>query len=283
MFELLLNLVRQADAIAVARVRSSRETEASGEKSLRVEASVQRALRGIPGRDTITIDIAAEGKETPALEDGSEWVFLLRDAPGAMRLVDLARPIRMPAEHRDEFLALFDRYREVADAGAPEAAVKPLLLAALSSPFPLFRQDAAKTALTVSKWSSEDLDRLATLVEGDEETPPLRGNDRDNLSSVVLAHAPVTRARDFARARLAEGDSDAVYFGLTNRSLPGTDEILGSLLRDPKEAIRIGAIRVAGLLRKPEALAAFERERGSELTTAETKALGAARALASRD
>jgi hypothetical protein len=91
----------------------------------------------------------------------------------------------------------------------------------------------------------------------------------------------VPLATQFAREELKQGHGDAVYFGLLTRNNQ-TDAIVTDLLRDPDEAVRKEALRVAGLLRKNELLDAFERELPTE-ESGVLQALQAARALTARD
>ena len=94
---------------------------------------------------------------------------------------------------------------------------------------------------------------------------------------------PIARVVEFAKAQLKNDQTDPIYFGLFRRTDPSVDQILWDLLKDPDATVRIGALRVVGLLRRADILDRFVKESTSAQDQRTRDALATARALVVRD
>jgi hypothetical protein len=287
MFDTLMSIARRADAVVYGTVEGTQRVTVEGEEFLRARTGVREAFAGPPqaSRD-IAVDVRVAGKETPALETGADFVFFLKAAgapPDAVwHLVDLSRPVAVPAKEREAFLRCMRETVEVGRSNPDQARIKRHIIDMLESRLPFFQSDAARTALGVDDWSDDELKRLMRIVAGDEHHEPLRGNERDNLVSVVLSRGAPDTITPFARTQIRSGGTDAVYYGLFNRKQPGTDEVLWALLKDADPRVQEEALRVAGLLRREDTIDEFAR-RHPEPNEELRGAIEAARRLAERD
>jgi hypothetical protein len=283
MFEFVIDAINLSETVVLARALETRQVTDGEQRYLRVIASITESVKGGFGRDaTIVIDINHEGKETPRIQLGNEYLFFLTpNGAERRRVLAETRPIAIRADERERFLTHLRAAAELASATPLETELKRHYLAMLRSGIRFFVTDAAKACSTLPSWTDGELRQVIDIVEGKGVVERPQGNDHDHLAAVVVHHGSVPLATQFAREELKQGHGDAVYFGLLTRNNQ-TDAIVTDLLRDPDEAVRKEALRVAGLLRKNELLDAFERELPTE-ESGVLQALQAARALTARD
>lgn len=284
MFEFIIDAIRKSETVAIAQVTGTQQVAGGEQGYLRVGASVTEVIKGPSSSgSTIAIDIVIEGKETPRLQLGAEYLFFLRaNGSVAWRLLDLTRPVSIRVEERERFVENLRRAARLATSPASEAELKRHYLDMLRSGVPFFVTDAAKACSAIPSWSDGELQQLIAILNGDGVTERPQGNDHDHLAAVVVQHGSVALATRFARQELKDGHGDPVYFGLMKRRGATVEAILAELLRDQDEAIRSEALRVAGLLRRQDLLDQFERQDASGETWVR-QALQQARALAIRD
>jgi hypothetical protein len=284
MFEFIIDAIRKADMVAIVEALETQEVAGGEQGYLRVGARLTEVVKGrLSGGSTITIDIAMQGRETPRIEIGTEYLFFLRgDGSGNWRVLDLTRPVSIRLEERERFIENLRRAARLASTTASEAELKRHYLDMLRSGVRFFITDAAKASSTVPSWNDGELQQLIAILNGDGVAERPQGNDHDHLAAVVVQHGSVAVATRFARQELKDGHGDPVYFGLMKRSGQTVDAILAALLRDQDEAIRGEALRVAGLLRRKDLLDQFEKQDASGETWVR-QALEQARALAIRD
>jgi hypothetical protein len=284
MFEFIIDAIRKSQAAAIVEA-IDRQRVAGGEQGyLRVTARVAEVVKGQLTRgSTFVIDIVDEGRETPNIQPGTEYLFFLRhDDGGSWRVLDLTRPVTVRPEDRDHFLENLQAAAKLASATPSTDELKRHYLAMLRTGIRFFATDAAKACSSLQPWNERELRQVIDILQGKGVAGRPQGNDYDHLVALVVHHATVPLASSFAREELKQGHGDAVYFGLLKRNDSTVDAIVGALLRDPDQVVRNEAVRVAGLLRKNQLLDEVERH----LTPDEgalRQALAAARALAARD
>lgn len=284
MFDFLLNIMNQSEAIVLAETLGERQTTVGDDAFVRHDMKVREALRGsLRAGDAWTLDIRFANKETPQLASGQEYAFfVVQDAPRQRwTLVNLSRPLRVPTDERDAYLRCLRDWLALTGPKPAEAALKAQILRALQGRLPFFVSDAARMASTIQAWDESELKTLIDVVDGDAKQPPLTGNDRDHLIAVFVAHAKPEPVTAFARKRLKAGETDPIYFGLGKRSDPAV--VVDALLRDADEDIQVGGLRLAGLLRRADAIDGFERSRPGGLSPRLKEAVSDARKLVGRD
>ena len=284
MFEFIIDAIRKSETVAIAQPTETQQVAGGEQGYLRVSASVTEVVKGGLSRgSTIAIDIAIEGKETPRLQLGAEYLFFLHGSgSGAWRVLDLTRPVSIRVEERERFVDNLRRAARLASTTSSDVELKKHYLDMLRSGVRFFVTDAAKACSAISSWNDGELQQVIAILNGDGVPERPQGNDHDHLAAVVVQQGSVALATRFARQELKDGHGDPVYFGLMKRKGQTVDAILTALLRDQDEAIRGEALRVAGLLRRKDLLDQFEKQETSGEASVR-EALVQARALAIRD
>jgi hypothetical protein len=285
MLETVLSIVPKANAIVVATVEQASAVSDGGRDWVRTRIVPSEVWKGSTSVGTpIQLDVAAAGKETPELREGREYVFFLkRPDGGPWHLVDLSRPLEVPERDRAEYLAIVRGYVPLAAAGSSEDALKRQLVRALGSGIPLLQLDAARTTDRITRWSEADLDELVAVLDEPDPRKVPRGTAREFVVVVLVTNATPERLQPIVRHELLAGDADAVYFGLEARKDDAGERVLRKLFDDPDEAVRAGALRVAGLLRRADLLDAYAAARKGRLTQRDGEAVVEARKLVTRD
>jgi hypothetical protein len=284
MFEFIIDAIRKSDTVAIVEALETQQAAGGEQGYLRVTARLVDVVKGRHSRgSTIVIDIVNEGRETPRIQVGGEYLFFLRgDGSGTGRVLDLTRPVSIRPEERERFVENVGRAARIASSTPSDAELKRHYLELLRSRVGFFVTDAAKACSTISSWSDGELQQLIAIVNADDAAERPQANDHDHLAAVIVQHGSAPLATRFAREELKEGHGDAVYFGLMKRTGQTADAILAELLRDMDESVRREALRVAGLLRKKDLLDQFERDQPEGQPWVQ-QALQQARTLAVRD
>ncbi|HEV8605376.1 MAG TPA: hypothetical protein VGQ99_08425 [Tepidisphaeraceae bacterium] len=289
MFDTLINIIRKSDEVMAARVSGSQPVTVEGEKFVRAAADVVEMFKaGTERPKTINYDVEFANKETPQTTEGKTYVLFLRKGKdgkeaGRRFLVDLSRPLGVPEERKDAYFQLIREYVAVAEGEAAKKNLKAHLLKVLQCGIPFFQEDAAKTALLVTDWTPQEVEKIKEILAGAGRTSAPEGNERDNLAALVLSLGTATQALAQGRLEFARGNADGVYYGLNRRKGADVDAMLGTFLKDADAAVRLGALRVAGLLRKGDVLDKFEEQNRNSLDEKTRSALSEARKLVSRD
>ncbi len=289
MFNTLVNIINQSDTILAASVRTADPVTVDGEKFVRAQAEVREVFKPAAGVDkAIAYDVVFANKETPQTTIDKTYILLLRKGKdgkeaGRYFLVDLSSPIGVPEERKDAYFQLVRDYVAAAQAAPEKHALEPHLLKVMHCGIPFFQEDAAKTSLLLPDWKPDQIAKVVDILGGAGRAAPPNGNERDNLVALVIGQGDRTQATAQGRRELLAGNADAVYYGLTRRMAPDTDGILQDFLKDDERRARLGAIRVAGLLRKTEILDNFEHQNAERIDGETLTALAEARKLVKRD
>src|SRR5262245_3249792 len=193
MLDTWLHAIAASDAVVVAAVQRAEGVSHDGALWRRSVAAVSEGLKGPIANGSVVIDIEVQGKETPELPIGREFVFFLRrrearSPEDALQIVDLTRPQAVPVDARGRYLALARAYAKLASAEAEPAPVRAHVLRVLRSEFPSLRADAARTAGDVSGWTADELAEIAALLAVDAPEHQLNGSTREFLVAAVATH-----------------------------------------------------------------------------------------------
>jgi hypothetical protein len=284
MYDTLLNVVHKANVVAFARVEKTGRVNVAGTEFLRVEAKPTEVLKGGPARNSYVIDIHFAGKETPALEENEEYLFILRpfdsDSPGRLRTVEMTQPRRVSSTVRAKFAENLRKYVGLASRTPTDGEIKQLIMEMLRSNIAFFESDAAMTADGVSHWTTRELEELAALIEERKEELPAEA--RENLIAVIARAAEPGFLEDFMAKQIVAGATEAIYYGLVNRPAPDHVAVVRKLFESGNASVRLGAVRLAGLLRDGAMLDSFERQIGAAPQPTMRQAIAEARKLAKR-
>jgi hypothetical protein len=285
----LLPIVRKADVIVAVTVTA--QNAVPGEPFNRAEATVEEAFKlptGQAAPKQIAYDLPIQGNETPQAVPGRHYIlFLRRGAAGKEAgrhfLVDLSSQLRYTDENKEPYFRLVRQYLAVSDKEMSSDEVRKLLLTALQSRLPFFVDDAAKTAPTATGWTEAEIDVVREVLKGADHGQIPTGNVRDNLVALVVGFGTTAQAKEQARHELELSNPDAVYYGLSKRKEAEARDVTRALLTDQSHPIRLAALRVAGLLRLPPLLDAYEHAHRASLSNEDRTALALARKLTTRD
>jgi hypothetical protein len=281
MFDTLINIINRSDEVLAAKVTGSQPVTVDGNKWVRANADVVDVFKGAERPKAISYDVGFANKETPQTKEGKTYILFVKKSNDRRLLEDMSNPVGVVPEKQEKYFELIRDYIAV----APEAAKdrrKGHLLKALDSGIPVFVEDAAKTALLIEDWTPAELDKIKLLLAPAPPKPMIDGNPRDNLIALLIGKGTATQALAQARFEFRQKNPDAVYYGLNRRNNPDVDHLLASFLKDADPAIRLGALRVTGLLRKGKILDQFEQQ--NQTMDQDTRsALAEARKLVGRD
>jgi hypothetical protein len=284
MYDTVLNVVRKAHIVAFARIEKTSRVNVAGTEFLRVETRPTEVLKGGPERNSYVIDIHFAGKETPALEENEEYLFILRPfdsgSPGRLRTVEMTQPRRVSTTVRAKFIEYLRKYVALASGTPNDGEIKQLIMEMLRSNIVFFESDAAMTADSVSHWTTHELEELAALIEERKEELPAEA--RKNLIAVVVRAAEPGFLQDFVAKQIVAGATEAIYYGLVNRSARDHVPVVRELFESSNPTVRLGAVRLAGLLRNGAMLDSFERQLGTAPEPTMRQAIAEARKLAKR-
>lgn len=283
----LQKIFNESNVVALVRMGTADKVTAGGFPFLRVHTEVLDTFRGNrPASGKIDIDFLDIGPGGAKVEPGLEAVVFIKTEGGGARykLHPHSSPLTPPAEGRDAFLQALREWSKAAMPSTPPDALRAHVMKMLQSGMPFFRDDASRTAIDLKGWSPAEIESMITLVNGDEDHPPIEGLARDNLVPTVVKWAASPRATTFAKDQVKKGNAHGVYIGLDSREGKDKDTILAALLDDPEEKVVAGGLKVAGLLRRADLLDAFEaRYKEIEMPDAVKAALEEARKLVKRD
>jgi hypothetical protein len=289
MIETLMNAVQSSDVVAVATVRRTRIATVEQVEFLRTEAEIRELLKSTVPDWKLLVDIRTAGLETPQMEVDTTYVFFVRAPAGVdphradrWLVANLPRPVRVPATQPEAFLQCLRESVRVYSSNPAEQDLKRHLLRMLHLGVPYFQSDATRLAPSISSWSPTEVDQLVAFL-GDKAGAALEGDERINLSAVIVNFGDSHQVVSFARGEFLRGNTDGLYYGLLRRKIGSVDQILWALLDDPDAKIKIGALRVAGLLRRGDIIDKFEKQYGKAADTHVSGAIVSARALVTRD
>jgi hypothetical protein len=244
---------------------------------------VAEVFKGSERPRTINYDVEFANKETPQTKEGKTYILFLKKGKDGRRLLeDMSRPLGVLPDKQDTYFQLIREYVAVAgDAGKKN--LKAHLLKSLESGIPFFQEDAAKTALLLEDWMPTEIERIKAILTPAPGRATPAGNVRDNLVALVISQGTATAALAQARIEFKQDNPDAVYYGLNRRKGPDVEQMLATFLKDADPAVRLGALRVAGLLRKGDVLDKFEEQNAKVMDEKTRSALAEARKLVLRD
>jgi len=285
MDETLRNLIRRSDVVAVATMRRSSITKVGETEFLRAETEVREVLKGItPFNKALPVDIRTAGKETPILDTGRDYVLFLKLlADGRATLVAGVRPLAVPSTDSDKFLRELRESVALYERNPSDRELKGQVFEMLASGIPFFSGDATRLALEIPEWTQAELDQLITVLASETGQRTITGDERVNAEAVIAKVGEPVRIAAFARTEYRLGAGDGIYYGLLERKNGSQDAVLGDLLNDPDDEIKIGGLRLAGLLRRADIIDSFEKRSAATNSHAVRSAIIDARALVGRD
>ncbi len=289
MLDVLIKIIPRSDEVLAGVVRGNQPVTVEGEKFVRAQADVVEVFKSGPERPkTIAVDVKDHANETARTTEGETYVFFLRrgiDGKEAGRrfLVDLSRPLRVPAEKRGVYFELIRDYVTIAAADPAKRDLKGHVLKVLRSGIPFFHEDAARTANLVKDWSPAELEKIREILAPKGREIAATGIERDNLVALVLMQGTATQALAQSRLEFKQGNPDGVFYGLSMRTGPDVDALLKSFFEEADPAVRLGGLRLAGLLKKTVLLDQFEQKNGQTMDEKTRSALSEARKLVLRD
>jgi len=280
MFDTLINIINRSDEVLAAKVTGSQPVTVDGLKWVRASADVVEVFKGAQPPKTINYDVEFANKETPQTKEGKTYILFIKKSNDRRLLEEKSNPVGVVAEKQEKYFQLIRDY--VAAASAKDH-LKSHLLKVLDSGIPFFVEDAAKNALLIEDWTPAELEKIKILLAPNPPKPMIEGNPRDNLVALLIGKGTATQALAQARMEFKHDNPDAVYYGLSRRKNPDVDHLLASFLKDPEPSIRLGAVRVTGLLRKSNVLDQFEQQNKATMDESTRSALAEARKLVGRD
>ena len=281
MFDTLINIIDRSDEVLAAKVTGSQPVTVDGLKFVRASADVVEVFKGQPPK-TINYDVEFANKETPQTKEGKTYILFIKNNNGRRLLEEMSNPVGVVPEKQEKYFQLIRDYVAVAPESAKDHR-KAHLLKVLDSGIPFFVEDAAKTALLIEDWTPAELEKIKILLAPNPPKPMIEGNPRDNLVALLIGKGTATQALAQARMEFKHNNPDAVYYGLDRRKNPDVDHLLASFLKDAEPSIRLGALRVTGLLRKGNILDQFEQQNKQTMDENTRSALAEARKLVGRD
>ena len=285
MDETLRKVVGRSDVVAVAAMLRGSLVEVAEAQFLRAEMQCREVLKGnAPVNAVLTVDIRAAGKETPNLEPGRDYVLFLKPLTGRpAALVTGMRPLSVPPTDAARFLRWLRLSVALYERNPSGHELKEHVFRMLDSYAPFFESDATRLAAEIPEWSPAELDRLIAILESEHGTHAVEGDDRTNAEAVVARFADPPRLAAFGRFEYRLGAGDGIYYGLLDRKNGNPDAVVRELFADPDDRVKIGALRLAGLLRRGDLIDTFPQRPASATSDAVRRAIANARALVTRD
>lgn len=285
MDETLRNLVRRSDVVVVATMHRASIVNAEGTEVLRAETEVREVLKGnAPPGGVLVVNIRTAGKETPNLEAERDYVLFLKPlGKGPGTLVPGMRPLGVPAKDTEKFLRCLRQAIALYERNPSDRELKEQVFEMLASGVTFFEQDATQLAAEIPEWTAAEIDRLIAFLTSPFGQSAITGDERTNVEAVVAMFADAPRIAMFARAEYRLHAGDGIYYGFLERKNASPNAVLADLLSDPDDQIKIGALRLAGLLRRGDIIDAFEKKSAGTSDKAVRSAIASARALVTRD
>jgi len=258
MYDTIISLTRKSAFVGLAKVQP--EGTVSGGFLLH-DANIVQGFKG-PAGGQLSLKVPDQGKHTSSFGAAPHYLlFLTRAGDGEFVMTDLSGSPAVVDQAFDKVVANMIEYVEVASSEAPPNRMKALVFNNLESDVPFLQNDAAAEAFNIIDWTEAEIERLIEIINGETGVSPLPMNASENIAITVMGRGSPDAAVEFASRRLSEQRLDEIYLGLNERTDTGKAVILDRLLTSSDQSVKLGAVKVAGLLRER---AVLERVRSEE-------------------
>lgn len=256
MIERILSIMKRSEATVLMRAGEQVAEPSGNQNLLRYEIEVPGIFHG--SSDSWTgqyLVVEEEGIDTFQPSPGQSYlVFLVYNEDGQRCLAPLAPIVPVPDSMRVKYSEWMRDYAALAVSDPAAPPIKDHIFNMLTTGVEFFQLDGALEAQFVENWRVAEIQRLIEIVRGDNTGRPLEGRTREIVTCVIVGKGEASQVKAFARQEMLAGCTDNVYWGLHVGRPTFGDSLLSDYLSDYDVEVRIQAIRLAGLLRRADAL-----------------------------
>jgi hypothetical protein len=293
MVGLLYDCVKTADIVVLVDNSKNVSLQGSNEEFTTYTATITHVFKGdVFIGDTTIYLFRKRGKNTQELDSNYEY-FVIAKAAGkeitdknsnALIPVSKSNPILIPKDVRSKMVELIHEYTNITriPSDSAQPALRKLIIKLLQSNIPVLQIDGLKLTRLVGLWDKSQWAILKELATGTKTHHPLHEEPLENLITVIISKDPFIDVIEFIEAQILAGNTDVIQYGLLDRPEKEVEDILSALVKKDDEDIQIGAIRIAGFLRRLDILTIYDNKVASFKAPRIKEALHQARLLANQ-